>query len=103
MKVRKLRNGGAKMELARLTSKGQITIPKDIRNKLNLKEGDKVLFIEEDDKIVLVNSSMVALKEMQDSMKGQAEKQKLYTEADVNDLVNDVRNDTLEKKSESNA
>jgi len=29
------------MELARISSKGQITIPVDIRKKLNLKEGDK--------------------------------------------------------------
>ncbi|MBR5508946.1 MAG: AbrB/MazE/SpoVT family DNA-binding domain-containing protein, partial [Lachnospiraceae bacterium] len=35
------------MELAKVTSKGQITIPIEIRRKLGLKEGDKVLFIEE--------------------------------------------------------
>mgnify|MGYP001003478013 CR=1 FL=1 len=35
------------MELARISSKGQITIPIEVRKKLNLKEGDKVLFIEE--------------------------------------------------------
>ena len=40
------------MELARITSKGQITIPVRIRKKLNLKEGDKVIFIEEGDKII---------------------------------------------------
>ncbi|NCC62263.1 MAG: AbrB/MazE/SpoVT family DNA-binding domain-containing protein, partial [Verrucomicrobiae bacterium] len=32
------------MELAKITSKGQITIPVDIRRKLGVKEGDKVLF-----------------------------------------------------------
>ena len=41
------------MELARISSKGQITIPKEVRKKLNLKEGDKVLFIEEDGKVVI--------------------------------------------------
>jgi len=39
------------MELAKLTSKGQITIPKQIRAKLRLKEGDKVFFLEEKGKI----------------------------------------------------
>jgi antitoxin PrlF len=29
---------------ARLTSKGQITIPKSVREALNLKEGDQVVF-----------------------------------------------------------
>ena len=35
------------MELAKVTSKGQITIPIEIRRKLGIKEGDKVLLIEE--------------------------------------------------------
>ena len=35
------------MDLATLTSKGQITIPAAIRKKLRLKTGDKVFFIEE--------------------------------------------------------
>ena len=45
------------MELAKVTSKGQITIPVEIRKQLNLKPGDKVLFIEENGKITLANSS----------------------------------------------
>ena len=32
-----------------MTSKGQITVPKDVRLKLNLKPGDRVLFIVEND------------------------------------------------------
>ncbi len=37
------------MTKARMTSKGQITVPKDVRLKLNLKPGDRVLFVVEDD------------------------------------------------------
>jgi AbrB family looped-hinge helix DNA binding protein len=37
------------MSEARMTSKGQITVPKDIRQKLRLKPGDRVRFIVEDD------------------------------------------------------
>lgn len=33
------------MELAKVTSKGQVTIPMDIRRKLGIREGDKNLFI----------------------------------------------------------
>ena len=32
-----------------MTSKGQITVPRDVRLRLNLKSGDRVLFIVEDD------------------------------------------------------
>ena len=35
------------MELAKVTSKGQVTIPVEIRRKLGIKNGDKVLFMEE--------------------------------------------------------
>ena len=38
---------------SKLTAKGQITIPKRIREKLNLEPGDRVLFIEREGEIVL--------------------------------------------------
>ena len=49
------------MELAKITSKGQITIPVDIRRKLGVKEGDKVLFVEEAGKVYILNASVVAM------------------------------------------
>jgi antitoxin PrlF len=79
------------MDLARVSSKGQITIPIEIRNKLNLKEGDKVLFLEENGKIVLANSSFIALRDMQEEMKGKAEEVGLVSEDDVNELIKSIR------------
>ena len=35
------------MELAKVTSKGQVTIPIEIRKKLGIKNGDKILNLEE--------------------------------------------------------
>lgn len=35
--------------LARLTSKGQLTLPKSLRDRLHLREGDKVEFVVHDD------------------------------------------------------
>ena len=40
------------MNLAKLSSNGQITIPIEIRRLLDLKSGDKILFFQ---KIILVN------------------------------------------------
>jgi AbrB family looped-hinge helix DNA binding protein len=37
------------MSEAKMTSKGQITLPKDVRTRLGLKQGDRVRFILEDD------------------------------------------------------
>lgn len=79
------------MDLARVSSKGQITIPKEIRDKLGLKEGDKVLFLEENGKVVITNSSYIALKEMQEAMTGEAEKAQLYSEDDINKLISEMR------------
>ena len=37
------------MEMAKISSKGQISIPIAVRKHLNLTEGDKVIFIIDDD------------------------------------------------------
>ena len=57
------------MEFAKIISKGQITIPVAIRKKLGVKKGDKVLFIQENDKIIITNASINALLEAQKSFK----------------------------------
>ena len=44
------------MELAKLTTKGQITIPIEIRKKLNVGAGDKVVFLEENGRIFIENT-----------------------------------------------
>lgn len=41
------------MEFTTLTSKGQVTIPKKIRDALHLKGGDKIAFRLEDDTVTL--------------------------------------------------
>lgn len=41
------------IELLRLSSKGQVVIPKSIRNKLNLKEGDRLIFFTRGNLLVL--------------------------------------------------
>ena len=37
------------MYLAKVSANGQVTVPVEIRRKLNLKEGDKMLFFERND------------------------------------------------------
>ncbi len=79
------------MEVAKVTSKGQITIPIDIRRRLGVKEGDKILFVEEQGKIVMMNSSMEALRKAQAAFAGEAERLGLKDEQDVADLVSELR------------
>lgn len=79
------------MELAKVTVRGQITIPIAIRKKLNIKDGDKVIFLEEDGRIIMENSAMVALQEAQEAFKGEAERLSLKDDQDVVNLVKEFR------------
>lgn len=58
-------NGGSKrMNLARVSTNGQITVPVEIRRALKIKEGDKVLFYQKSNgEIVINNTSLVAIQD----------------------------------------
>lgn len=91
-----------RMELAKITAKGQITIPIHIRKKLNLKDGDKVVFIEENGRVIMENSTKVALREVQEEFKGEAERLGLKTEDDSINLVKQVRKEMWEERHANN-
>ncbi|QUB37227.1 AbrB/MazE/SpoVT family DNA-binding domain-containing protein [TM7 phylum sp. oral taxon 349] len=44
------------MDIAKVMSKGQVTIPKRIRKLLNLQNGDHVIFVVDKDKVQIQNS-----------------------------------------------
>lgn len=53
------------MITATITSKGQITIPKDIREQLDLHAGDKISFVEDEDgsiNLVPIKKELSAIK-----------------------------------------
>ncbi len=87
------------MDIARVTSNGQITIPADIRRRLNIKDGDKVLFMESDEGVLMFNSSVVAFKQFQKEMAGEAEKAGLLTEGDVVALCREARKELSGKRN----
>ncbi len=79
------------MELAKITSKGQITIPPAIRKLLGVRDGDKVLFVQEGDKVVMMNASINALLEAQSAFHGVAEGLGINDEQGVIDMVRKIR------------
>ncbi|MGI5172292.1 AbrB/MazE/SpoVT family DNA-binding domain-containing protein [Treponema sp. HNW] len=79
------------MELAKVTSKGQITIPLTIRNLLGLKTGDKVFFEESRGKIYITNASQITLSNIQAQMQGEAKKADFQTEDDVINYIKELR------------
>lgn len=85
------------MELAKVTSKGQITIPIEIRKILGLKEGSKVFFFKKDNEIVIKNASMLALEKIQNEFEGEAERLGLETEEDVVKMIKEFRKERKKK------
>jgi antitoxin PrlF len=50
------------MNLAKMSVKGQVVIPVEVKRKLNLKAGDKILFLERGDgEIVISNASFTVI------------------------------------------
>jgi antitoxin PrlF len=76
-------------QLATLTSKGQITIPQDIRKRLGLKQGDQISFEIQDGKTILApyrteDNPFEAFEGALSSFKNKEE---------VNDWLSDLRDD----------
>lgn len=72
------------IDVSRISSKGQVTIPIEIRKALRLKEGEKVAFIlDNNGRAVIANASLLALQETQQAFAGAAEQLGLQSEEDV--------------------
>jgi len=68
---------------ARVMAKGQVTIPKNIRNILGINTGDRVTFVVEDGTVRVVNSAIYALQRFQAQMKGEGKAAGLMNDDDV--------------------
>lgn len=79
-------------ELGKISANGQITVPVEIRRLLGLKSGDKILFYQKQDgEIVMSNASSQAIRKAQAAFTGVAEDMGIYSEDDVQALVDEVR------------
>ena len=58
---------------AKVMAKGQITIPKDVREILGISNGDRVTFVVENGNVRLINSAVYAMQILQSKMVGEAE------------------------------
>jgi len=80
------------MNLARLSSQGQVTVPIEIRRLLSLKEGDKILFFQrENGEVVIDNASAAAILKAQKAFSGVAEKLGNPSEDEIQSWVDEVR------------
>lgn len=80
------------MDVATISTNGQITLPAGVRRRLQLGPGDQVVFIENDQgDIVVVRPSIAALLEAQRAFRGAAESAGVDSEEAVDELVSSVR------------
>ena len=80
------------MNLAKLTAAGQVTVPVEIRRLLNLKTGDKILFLQnEKGEIVINNASVNAIRKAQAVFDGIADKPGNPNEEEIQSWVNEIR------------
>jgi AbrB family looped-hinge helix DNA binding protein len=72
------------IEVSKISAKGQVTIPIELRKLLQLTEGSKVAFITDSNgRVYLANSSMIALKEVQTEFNGVAKDLGIADESQV--------------------
>lgn len=68
---------------SKVMSKGQVTIPKNVRTVLGINTGDRVTFIVDGSNVRVVNSAIYALMKFQEQMKGAAKDAGILSEEDV--------------------
>ena len=81
---------------AKVMSKGQVTIPKDIREILGVSCGDRITFIVENGSVRLINSAVDAMQILQAQMADEAEKTGLNSDDAVMEMVKEIRSESAE-------
>jgi antitoxin PrlF len=96
--------GGKMNEIGvRVQEKGQVTIPRQIRKKLNLKRGDLVVFVETDAGVLVKPASVIAEDalhaEVTAVVRSVREKFKDYSADEIDSLVEDAIRETRGKRA----
>jgi len=82
-------------DTAKVMSKGQITLPVDIRKSMNLETGDRVALIHEGNKVIIMNPALYAMETFQREMEGEFERAGINSEKDVLELTAEIRSETI--------
>lgn len=76
------------IEMGTISSRGQVAIPSDIREQLNLQEGSKVLFFLENDTLLMKKVTTMSFAQLTKPLRDSKKKIK---EEDVPELVHNLR------------
>jgi AbrB family looped-hinge helix DNA binding protein len=84
------------IQMVRVQEKGQVTIPLDIRQRLNLKKGDMVTFVETEGGVMIVPVEVVASQALDQI--GRALKQKGLNLDELMDRGRDLRERLIQEE-----
>jgi len=76
------------IEMGKISARGQVAIPSDIRSQLSLDEGSKVLFFTEDDILIMKKVTPASFAEITKPLR---EAKKRIKENQVNALIHRMR------------
>lgn len=76
------------IEMGKISARGQVAIPVEIREKMNLKEGQKVIFVLTDDTLIVKKVEDLSWEQITKPLR---EAKKKIKEEDVVDLVHKLR------------
>ena len=76
------------IEMGKISSRGQIAIPSDIRKELNLNEGEKVIFVVEDDTLLMKKVTSQTFASLTKPLR---EARKKIRESEVTDVLHKLR------------
>ena len=79
------------MEIAKISSKGQITVPISVRKALRLKSGDKIVISEENGRFYFDNAALVAFSRVEKAFEGAAAEAGFNSEDEMQDYMKEIR------------
>jgi len=80
------------VDMAKMTSKGQVTIPKAIRNILGLRQGDRVLFeAAPDGSVTIRNATLQAFDNAREAFSGASQEAGITSDEDVVEILREMR------------
>ena len=86
------------IEMGKISSRGQIAIPSEIRLRLGLKDGSKIIFFADDDSIIIKKVNLKSFAEITRPLK-ESMKNSGIDEMDVDTIISKVRRNKNENSS----
>ncbi len=86
------------MTQAKMLDGGKMTLPPEVRDWLNLKTGDRILFVRDRGGVRMVNAALTAIDEIQQAMAGEAERSGMDSDEKILDYCKSVRRELYRER-----